>query len=204
MKTLLLTGFEPFGGHAVNPSQLVATRLHGAEIAGHRVVGATLPCVFGRSLEELQALLAQHQPVCVVCLGLAENRPDLTPEFVAVNLDDARIPDNAGQQPGPRPVVPGGPMDYESTLPVHAIVAALRARGFAASVSLSAGTFVCNHVFYGLMHELARLGDVARGGFIHLPPVVEAGFPSASLTLAQLTEAVTIALTAAVERVPRS
>lgn len=176
MKTILITGFEPFGGERRNPSQEIAQALNGRMIGRARVVGAVLPCVFGDSMRELKALLREHQPALVLGLGQAGGRAEITPERVAINVDDARIPDNAGVQPVDRPVVRGGPAAYWSTLPVKALVAALRKNGVPAAVSQTAGTFVCNHVFYGLMHELgrkngARKGGVAgvRGGFIHVP-----------------------------------
>lgn len=194
MRPLLVTGFEPFGGETRNPSQEIALALDGRRVGGHPVVGAVLPCVFGRSLAELRRLLRRHRPVVVLCLGQAGGRPDLTPERVAVNVNDARIPDNAGAQPVDTPVVRGGPVAYWSTLPVKAIVAALRARRWPASVSHSAGTFVCNHVFYGLMHALRR-SRTTRAGFLHVPFLPEqAGEDQASLPLGTLIEAVELAL----------
>jgi pyroglutamyl-peptidase len=168
MKTVLLTGFEPFGGEKVNASAEVARRLHGAVIGGHRVQAAILPCVFGAAITGLKRQIHAVRPELVVCLGQAAGRAEITPERVALNVDDARIPDNAGRQPVDRPVVRGGPAAHWSTLPIKAIVRALQARGIPAAVSQTAGTFVCNHVFYGLMHALRRQRRV-RGGFIHLP-----------------------------------
>lgn len=178
---ILLTGFEPFEGEKVNPSWLAVRRLHGRVIRGHQVVARKLPTAFDLSLAELRRQLERIRPVLVICVGQAGGRAEITPERVAINLEDARIPDNTGRQPREAPVVPGGPPAYWSTLPVRAIVRALKRRGIPAAVSLSAGTFVCNHVFYGLMHELARLSaagpagggtrarPVPRGGFIHIP-----------------------------------
>ncbi len=192
-RTILVTGFEPVGGDAFNPSQAVAQALAGRTIAGRRVVGAVLPCVFGRANEELRRLLRRHRPGLVVCLGLAAGRDEITPERVAINVDDARIPDNAGAQPVDRPIARGGPAAYFSTLPVKAIVAALRAAGPRASVSQTAGTFVCNHVFYGLMRALARRPGV-RGGFVHVPPVpARDGLPDAG-ELSRLTAAIALVL----------
>jgi pyroglutamyl-peptidase len=114
-----------------------------------------LPCVFGQSLQVLQGALQAHDPAVVLALGLAAGRSDLSVERVAINVDDARIPDNAGAQPVDEPVIAGAPDAYFSRLPIKAIVAALREAGLPASVSQSAGTFVCNHVFFGLMHMLA-------------------------------------------------
>jgi pyroglutamyl-peptidase len=118
----------------------------------------------------MQRLLRRHRPALVIGFGLAAGRAAVTPERVAINVDDARIPDNAGAQPVDRPVVRGGPAAYWSTLPIKAIVAALTREGIPAAVSQTAGTFVCNHVFYGLMHALARTPGV-RGGFVHVPAV---------------------------------
>ena len=170
---LLLTGFEPFGGEAVNPSWLVAQALHGSVIAGATVQAVQLPCVFGRALVVLQAALARHRPRLVLGLGQAAGRCDFSLERIAINVDDARIPDNAGAAPIDQPVVPGAPAAYFSTLPIKAIVAALRDAGLPASVSQSAGTFVCNHAFFGLMHALCNQPAVP-GGCVH--PTVPGGF----------------------------
>jgi pyroglutamyl-peptidase len=164
---ILLSGFEPFGGDTVNPSALVGRALHGHRVGGAVVQAVELPCVFGRALQVLDEALAIHRPVLVLALGLAAGRGELSVERVAINVDDARIPDNAGAQPADVPVVPGGPAAWFSTLPIKAIVAAWRAAGLPGAVSQTAGTFVCNHVFYGLQHRLA--GSAVRSGFVHLP-----------------------------------
>ena len=170
--TLLLTGFEPFDGEAVNPSWAVAQALHGQVIGGALVVAVQLPCVFATALAALQAALAAHHPRWVLALGLAGNRSAISVERVAVNLIDAHIADNAGAQPVDLPVDAIGPAAYFTGLPAKAIVARLQQAGLAAELSHSAGSFVCNQVFYGLMHALtARPGAVA--GFIHLPPLPE-------------------------------
>ena len=192
MKTILITGFEPFGGMDLNPSQEIARQLNGHVIAGRRVVGRILPCVFGAANVELRALLREFEPEIVLAVGQGDGRAEVTPERVAINVDDARIPDNAGVQPVDRRIVAGGPAAYWSTLPIKAIVAALRAHEIPASVSQTAGTFVCNHVFYGLMHALRRRGG--RGGFIHvpwLPEQAKRGQPS--LPLPTMVEAVALA-----------
>lgn len=205
--TFLLTGFEPFGGDAFNPSWEIAARLAGWEVPPWPapVFGAPapplavvrsvrLPCVFGEALAALDEALERHRPVAVIALGLAASRHDISVERVAINVDDARIPDNAGRRPIDTPVCAEGPAAYWSSLPIKAIVAALREAGIPATVSQSAGTFVCNHVFYGLAHRLAGVarpgkgtGDGAQdgakdgagspaaavrprfGGFIHVP-----------------------------------
>ncbi|MCF7687769.1 MAG: pyroglutamyl-peptidase I [Cephaloticoccus sp.] len=180
MKKILLTGFEPFGGARINPTESIARQLHGMVIGGHEVVGLVLPCVFGQSIRVLRRHIRAVQPVMVICLGQAGGRGAITPERVAINVDDARIADNAGAQPIDRPVVRGGPAAYFSTLPIKAMVSRLQAEGIAASVSASAGTFVCNHVFYGLMHALRDQAAI-RGGFIHVPWLTKQGRPGLKL-----------------------
>jgi len=171
---VLLTGFEPFDKDPLNPSWEVARALDGWQPAvrdGACTVRAVqLPCVFGDAIARLEEAVAQWQPALVICLGLAGGRTEITPERVAINVDDARIPDNAGRQPVDTAVHAGGPAAYFSTLPIKAMVRDMRAAGLPASVSNTAGTFVCNHVFYALMHRLARrAAPGVRGGFIHIP-----------------------------------
>ncbi|MEV6976210.1 pyroglutamyl-peptidase I [Kitasatospora sp. NPDC093806] len=173
MTRVLLTGFEPFDGATLNPSWEVARLVADRPPEGLHVTPVRLSCVFDRAADELRAAVRDTDPDLVVCLGQATGRPDITVERTAVNLDDARIPDNAGRQPIDRPVVPGGPTAYFATLPVKACVAAVRAAGLPASLSHSAGTFVCNHVFYALMHLLATERPTTRGGFVHVPALPE-------------------------------
>jgi pyroglutamyl-peptidase len=199
-RRILLTGFEPFGGEAVNPSWEVARALEGRRIGGAPVQAVCLPTVFGESLHRLHEAIDMHRPALVLALGQAAGRADFSVERVAINVDDARIPDNAGAQPVDAPVVAGAPAAYFSTLPVKAVVAALRQAGLPASVSQSAGTFVCNHVFYGLQHLLA--GSGVRSGFMHLPllPAQAARLPGQpSLPLATMVEGTCIALKTALE-----
>ncbi|MCM2274330.1 MAG: pyroglutamyl-peptidase I [Candidatus Didemnitutus sp.] len=199
MKNVLLTGFEPFDGQALNPSEEIAREINEATIARHKVVGALLPCVFGAAIKELKHQIKLHDPVVVICLGQAGGRAAITPERVAINLDDARIPDNAGQQPIDKPIVKDGPAAYFSTLPVKAIVQSLRKHYIPAELSQTAGTFVCNHVFYGLMHELASHRPQVRGGFIHVPYLPEQTGDQPSLPFEAMTEAVRLAIAAAIE-----
>jgi pyroglutamyl-peptidase len=183
--TVLLTGFDPFGGDARNPSWDIARALHWRQVGGQRVVAAQLPTRFDTSAARLHALLAEHRPTLVVCLGLAAGRAALSLERIAINVQDARIADNAGAQPIDQPVVPGGPAAYFTSLPIKAMQRAIGAAGVPAEVSQTAGTFVCNHIFYALMHALATRRALARtrGGFIHVPPLDEAG--AAGLPLAE-------------------
>lgn len=177
--SILLTGFEPFGGERVNPSALVAQSLDGERIGGWPVSSLVLPCVFGDAIDALLQALAAQRPALVLCLGQAGGREGVSVERIAVNRDDARIPDNTGAQPMDRPVVPGAPAAYFSRLPVKALVSALQADGMAAAESLSAGSFVCNHLFYGLMHALRRRRSV-QAGFVHLPWLPEQAAAHAS------------------------
>ena len=181
--TVLLTGFDPFGRDDLNPSWLAARELDGRRVAGHRIVAAQLPTVFDRSLQVLADLLEQHQPVLAICTGQAGGRAAMSLERVAINVNDARIPDNGLAQPVDTPVIAGGPAAYFSSLPIKAMLAALEREGIPCEVSQTAGTFVCNHVFYGLLHALATRTELAgvRGGLIHVPWVPEQGQPSMPL-----------------------
>lgn len=155
-----------------------------------------LPCAFGSSTQALRAALDGQRPQLVLALGQATGRDGFTLERVAINLDDARIADNAGAQPIDTPVEPHGPAAHFATLPIKAMVAALRDAGHTASVSNSAGTFVCNHLFYGLQHTLKRRRS-GRSGFMHLPclPEQAARIPDApSLALATMVEGVGLAI----------
>ena len=196
---VLLTGFDAFGGQALNPSWLAVQALHGGRIAGHRVVAGQLPTAFGAAPTQLQALMQVHRPALVICVGQAGGRPALSLERVAINLIDARIADNAQAQPVDEPVMPGAPAAYFSTLPLKAMLAALQRDGIPAEVSQTAGTFVCNQVFYALMHALAtrRGWGRMRGGFIHVPWLPEQGTPSMPLAdiVRGLRLAVGVALT---------
>lgn len=192
---VLVTGFEPFGGDALNPSQQVALALAGEQIAGHAVRAVVLPCVFETALPALHAAIDALRPALVLALGLAGSRSAISIERVAVNLIDARIPDNAGAQPIDLPVIAGAPAAHFARLPLKAMLAGLQAAGLPVELSYSAGSFVCNQVFYGLMQRLQAWPET-RGGFIHLPPLPEqaAGFPAATpLALAEQVRAVRLA-----------
>jgi len=165
---VLVTGFEPFGGDTVNPSWEVCERLPAA-IGGMRVETCRVPCEFRRAIEVVADAIERHRPSLIVSLGLAAGRTHIGVERVAINVDDARIADNAGAQPVDEPVAAGGPPAYFSTLPVKAMVATMRRAGVPAEVSNSAGTFVCNHLMYGVLHFLAARGKSARAGFVHVP-----------------------------------
>lgn len=201
MKTVLITGFEPFGGESVNPSWEVISRMDNITLGDYRVVVRQLPCVFGESRQLLNAAIDALAPALVLATGQAGGRADITVERLAINIDDARIADNCGQQPVDAPVIAGGPAAWFSTLPIKAIICALRDAGIPASVSLTAGTFVCNHVMYGLLHKLSNTPDV-KGGFIHIPylPSQAVAHPGApSMAAKTVRKALEIAIATALQ-----
>lgn len=199
-KIVLLTGFEPFNGAAINPSLEAARALDGWSGPGFTVVARQLPCVFGTALDVLRESIAGVKPDIVIAVGQAGGRSEISLERVAINVEDASIRDNAGNQPVDTPVVADGPAAYFSTLPVKAIVKALRLRGFPSGVSQTAGTFVCNHVFYGLLHH--AVGQPLKAGFIHVPflPEQAADRPERppSMALRDIVDALRIAVEVAV------
>jgi pyroglutamyl-peptidase len=188
LRRVLLTGFDPFGDdrlspEPMNPSWLAVRALHGKRVGGHQLIAAELPCVFDASITELRRLLRIHKPALVICVGQAGGRSVVSLERVAINVNDARIPDNVDAQPIDTPVVANGPAAYFSTLPIKAMLQALQHADVPAEVSQTAGTFVCNHVFYGLMHVLATQRGLSktRGGFIHVPFLPAQGTPNLPL-----------------------
>lgn len=168
---ILLTGFDPFGGERVNPAW-EAVKLVKAP-AEAELVRLEVPTVFGRSVATVLEAVRLHRPDVVVCVGQAAGRSEITPERVAINIADASIPDNEGSQPCDAPIVPEGENAYFSTLPVKAMVEAIKAAGLPASLSNTAGTFVCNQLMYGLLYHLSREFSGMRGGFIHVPCIPE-------------------------------
>jgi len=165
---MLVTGFEPFGGEDRNPAQEILSLLPRRR-AGLSISTLVLPVVFGESAKRAGAAIRELAPAAVLMLGQAGGRPDVTVERVAINLDDARIQDNRRKKPVDRPIDPAGPAAYFSTLPVRAIADAIIAEGIPASLSLSAGTFVCNHLLYSVLHQLSMKTPGVIAGFIHLP-----------------------------------
>jgi pyroglutamyl-peptidase len=166
-EVVLVTGFEPFNGEKTNPSWQICRQL--GELAGMRIETCLIPCEFRRAIEVVAEAIERLHPTLVVCLGQAGSRQRMGVERVAINIDDARIPDNAGAQPVDEWIAANGPPAYFASLPVKAMVLAMRAAGVPAEVSNSAGTFVCNHLMYGVLHYLAESGHRARAGFIHVP-----------------------------------
>ena len=162
MSKILVTGFEAFDKSALNPSAEIVKALIGDDL-----VTAILPVVFGQASSTLKELIDLHKPSAVLCLGLAVGRSEITPERIAINLDNARIADNAGNQPLEQRVIADGPDGHFSTLPIEKMVASMKAAGIPASISLSAGTFVCNHIFYVLQDYLKD--SSIKSGFMHVP-----------------------------------
>lgn len=165
---LLLTGFDPFGGQPINPA-LEAVKLVADKVGNVEVVKLEVPTVFYKSIDTVAAAIEKEKPDAVVCVGQAGGRYDITPERVAINVNDARIPDNEGQQPLDGPIFADGETAYFTTLPIKAMVAAIREAGIPASVSNTAGTYVCNHLMYGVLYTLTKKYPGVRGGFIHVP-----------------------------------
>jgi len=167
MKTLLITGFEPFGGDELNPALEAVKRLEGFQLEGARVVTCTVPVVLQTSIDAVIGAIKTHKPDYVMTVGQAGGRSAITPERVAINIDDYRIPDNEGNQPIDQKVLGNGPDAYFSTLPIKAMVKAMQDKGIPAQLSNTAGTFVCNHLFYGIQHYLRDTN--INHGFVHIP-----------------------------------
>ena len=198
---LLLTAFEPFGGDTVNPAQeavaQVADRIGDAEI-----VKLSVPVVFGKSVAVVREAMAREQPDVVLCIGQAGGRFGLTPERVAINIDDARIPDNEGNQPLDQPIFADGDPAYFTGLPVKAMVVAIREAGVPASLSYTAGTYVCNHLMYGVLYHIAKEWPAMKGGFMHVPFLHEqimARPNTPSLSKADIVKGIEAAIRAIVE-----
>src|SRR6516162_2772883 len=164
----LVTGFDPFGGDKINPSALAVRQLK-RKLGGVVVHTSVLPTSYARSAIALRGAIHEVRPDLVLCVGQAGGRAELCLERVAINVQDARIKDNDGKQPVDRPVVRDGPAAHFATLPIKACVAEMRKAGLPAAVSNTAGTFVCNNVFYALMDMAARHPTPMRAGFLHIP-----------------------------------
>lgn len=171
MLKVLITGFEPFNKAKLNPSEQIALSLGKDDVPGAQIISRVLPVGYSQSAEELVKLIEEHKPDAVISFGQAEGRTAITPERFAVNMDDASIADNFGSQRTDQVIEPGAPLAFLSTLPVKEIVRAIKAEGVPAAVSLSAGTFVCNHIFYVMQKELAASNVIS--GFVHVPLMTE-------------------------------
>ena len=198
---ILITGFDPFGGEPVNPA-LEAVKLMKDEIAGAKIIKLEIPTVFRKSVEKIHEMMKAEQPDVVLSIGQAGGRFGVTPERVAINVDDARIKDNEGNQPVDTPIFTDGEAAYFSNLPVKAMVEAIKNKGLPSTLSNSAGTFVCNHVMYGVLYYIHKEFPNVRGGFIHVPFITDQVVTKpnvASMALADITEALESAVEAIVK-----
>lgn len=198
---ILVTAFDPFGGERINPA-LEAVKLMRDQIEGAEIVKLEIPTVFHKSIEKVKAAILSENPDVVLSIGQAGGRFEVTPERVAINVDDARIPDNEGNQPLNQPIFEDGEPAYFATLPVKAIVEAIQAEGLPASLSNSAGTFVCNHIMYGVLYHISKMGKPIRAGFIHVPftpeQVAKRPTPAPSLSAVDICRALEAAVAAIV------
>ena len=165
---VLITGFDPFGGEPINPA-LEAVKLLPDTISGAEIIKLEIPTVFRKSLAKIEEAIELHNPDIVISIGQAGGRFGITPERVAINIDDARIEDNEGNQPLNGPIFEDGENAYFSSLPIKAMVAEIRKADIPASVSNSAGTYVCNHLMYGVLYTIAKKYPSMCGGFMHVP-----------------------------------
>ena len=169
---ILVSGFDPFGGDKINPAY-EAVKLIPANVTGAEIIKVELPTVYGKCAEVLESAIEQHKPDAVLCVGQAGGRSVLSIEKVAINLAEARIPDNAKQQPSDEAIIEGAPAAYFTNLPVKAMVKNCKSHGIPSNISYTAGTFVCNDIMYRLLHMIAQKYPQMRGGFIHVPFVPE-------------------------------
>ena len=195
---ILITGFEPFGGESVNPAYEAVKLL--PDMAGDiQIVKMEIPTVFGEAGKVVETGILQHQPDAVICVGQA-GRADIGVERVAINLVEASIPDNAGNQPMDVKVQEDGDTAYFATIPVKAMVKNIKDHGIPASISYTAGTYVCNSVMYDLLYLIDRKYPSIRGGFIHVPYATEQGVGkpvgTATMELSTISKALLYALEA--------
>ncbi len=193
---VLVTGFEPFGGEEINPA-LEAVKMLKDEIAGAKIVKLELPTVFVKSREKLEAALEKEKPDIVICVGQAGGMDKISIERVAINIDDAGIPDNEGNQPVDKAIFEGGDTAYFSKLPIKEIVSRLKENKIPAEISNSAGTYVCNHVMYSLLYNIDKKYPNMKGGFIHIPYIPEQVIDkrmAPSMSLDYIVKGLTIAI----------
>lgn len=194
MKNLLITGFEPFGGERVNPAWEAVSRLP-ERIGDYEVYPRLIPTVFGAAFDAVQEHVRETDPDCILCIGQAGGRAQITPEWMGINLRSARIADNAGKMPLDESIIENAPAAYFATVPVRRMADAIREAGLPSAISYSAGTFVCNDVLYALLHHYAQ--SQVRIGFVHVPFLPEqAKDGQPSLTLDQIIAGLTAAIEA--------
>ena len=193
---ILLTAFTPFDGESINPA-LEAMKLLPDKIGQLEVLKLEVPTVFGKSARLVLETMEQEKPDYVLSIGQAGGRAEITPERIAINIDDAGIPDNEGNQPTDRPIYPDGENAYFSTLPVKAIVEAIKREGIPASISNSAGTYVCNHLMYSVLYSIKKNALPIKAGFLHVPYIPEQTVnkkDKASLSLEEIVRGLEAAL----------
>lgn len=196
MKRVLLTGFEPFGGETINPALKAITDIPD-DIEGYEVIKAQIPTVFRESIDKLQENIDRYNPDIIICIGQAGGRRDITIERIGINIDDCSMPDNKGNTPTDQLIYSDGENAYFSSIPIKAIIKNIREADIKVSVSNSAGTYVCNHLLYGLLYYIDKNDINARGGFIHVPYLPEqvTDKPEVpSMELNDMVKAITIAI----------
>jgi len=199
MKKILITGFEPFGGQAINPALEAVTRLNGYPLVGAEIATCSVPVVYMKSIHAVIEAIKIHQPDYVITVGQASGRAAITPERIAINMDDFRIPDNEGNQIIDEVISAEGPDAYFSTLPIKAMVKAMQNKGIPAQISNTAGTYVCNHLFYGVQ-DFLKDTDIGHG-FVHIPllPSQSTDGAQPTLSLDSIVEGLAIAAQAVVD-----
>ena len=203
MMKILVTGFDPFGGEKINPALETIKRLPDT-ILGAQIIKLEIPTVVGKSLAKIKEAVEKENPDAVLSIGQAGGRSEITVERVGINIDDCRIPDNEGNQPIDEPVVKGGPAAYFVTVPIKAIVENIKAHNIPASISNTAGTFICNHVCYGVAHLAAArtaAGKPMKSGFIHIPFLPEQVIGKPALTPSMSLETIVSGITHALEAI---
>lgn len=198
---ILVTGFDPFGGESINPALEAVKRLPDS-IRGAQIIKLEIPTVIGKSLAKIKEAVLKESPDAVLSIGQAGGRADISVERIGINIDDCRIPDNEGNQPVDEPVVKGGPAAYFVTLPIKAIVEKLKSNKIPASISNTAGTFICNHVCYGTAHFAATERDgKMKTGFIHIPLLPEQAIGKPVTTPSMALETVLKGIELAIEAI---
>ena len=200
---ILVTGFDPFGGEKINPALETIKRLPDT-ILGAQIIKLEIPTVVGKSLAKIKEAVEKENPDVVLSIGQAGGRSEITVERIGINIDDCRIPDNEGNQPIDEPVVKGGPAAYFVTVPIKAIVENIKAHNIPASISNTAGTFICNHVCYGVAHLVAQrtaAGKPMKSGFIHIPFLPEQVIGKPALTPSMSLETIVSGITHALEAI---
>ena len=200
---ILVTGFDPFGGEKINPALETIKRLPDT-ILGAQIIKLEIPTVVGKSLAKIKEAVEKENPDVVLSIGQAGGRSEITVERIGINIDDCRIPDNEGNQPIDEPVIKGGPAAYFVTVPIKAIVENIKAHNIPASISNTAGTFICNHVCYGVAHLAAArtaAGKPMKSGFIHIPFLPEQVIGKPALTPSMSLETIVSGITHALEAI---